>query len=124
MSTYRLGIDIGGTFTDAACVNEQTGEVQIVKVPSTPADPSGGFMAAVARGLHQCNVGGEAVRLVVHATTVATNALIELAFRIVPFTWPHTALAAMPGRRRARFGMRRCVTPRSIPLPTSPTSPT
>ena len=42
MSTYRLGIDIGGTFTDAACVNEQTGEVQIVKVPSTPADPSGG----------------------------------------------------------------------------------
>jgi len=77
MSTYRFGIDIGGTFTDAACVDEQTGEVQIVKVPSTPADPSGGFMAAVARGLHQCNVGGEAVRLVVHATTVATNALIE-----------------------------------------------
>ncbi len=77
MSTYRLGIDIGGTFTDAACVNEQTGEVQIVKVPSTPADPSGGFMAAVARGLQRCHVGGEAVRLVVHATTVATNALIE-----------------------------------------------
>lgn len=77
MSTYRVGIDIGGTFTDAAFVDEQTGEVHIVKVPSTPADPSGGFMAAVERGLHRCSVGGEAVRLVVHATTVATNALIE-----------------------------------------------
>src|SRR5215471_13190421 len=77
MSTYRVGIDIGGTFTDAAFVDEQSGAVQIIKVPSTPADPSGGFMAAVERGLQRCDVGGEAVRLVVHATTVATNALIE-----------------------------------------------
>src|SRR5919109_5076272 len=77
MSTYRVGIDIGGTFTDAAFVDEQSGAVQIIKVPSTPADPSGGFMAAVERGLQQCAVGGEAIRLVVHATTVATNALIE-----------------------------------------------
>ena len=77
MSTYRVGIDIGGTFTDAAFVDEQTGAVQIIKVPSTPADPSGGCMAAVERGLHRCRIEGEAVRLVVHATTVATNALIE-----------------------------------------------
>jgi N-methylhydantoinase A len=77
MSTYRVGIDIGGTFTDAAFVDEQSGAVHIIKVPSTPADPSGGFMAAVERGLQRCDVGGEAVRLVVHATTVATNALIE-----------------------------------------------
>ena len=54
-----------------------SGAVQIIKVPSTPADPSSGFMAAVERGLQRCDVGGEAVRLVVHATTVATNALIE-----------------------------------------------
>ena len=77
MSTYRVGIDIGGTFTDAAFVDEQSGAVEIVKVPSTPADPSGGFMAALERGLHRCAVEGEAVHLVVHATTVATNALIE-----------------------------------------------
>ena len=77
MSTYRVGIDIGGTFTDAAFVDEHSGAVQIIKVPSTPADPSGGFMAAVERGLQRCDVGGEAIRLVVHATTVATNALIE-----------------------------------------------
>jgi len=77
MNTYRVGIDIGGTFTDAAFVDEQSGAVQIIKVPSTPADPSGGFMAAIERGLQRCDVDGEAVRLVVHATTVATNALIE-----------------------------------------------
>src|SRR5919201_631797 len=77
MSTYRVGIDIGGTFTDAAFVDEQSGAVQIIKVPSTPADPSGGFMAAVERGLQRCDIGGEAVRLVVHATRVAPNALIE-----------------------------------------------
>jgi N-methylhydantoinase A len=77
MSTYRLGIDIGGTFTDAALVDDQTGEVHIIKVPSTPADPSGGFLAALERGLRSCDSGGDAVRLVVHATTVATNALIE-----------------------------------------------
>ena len=77
MSTYRVGIDIGGTFTDAAFVDEHSGAVQIIKVPSTPADPSSGFMAALSAGWQRCDAGGEAVRLVVHATTVATNALIE-----------------------------------------------
>jgi N-methylhydantoinase A len=77
MSTYRLGIDIGGTFTDAALVDESSGAVQIVKVPSTPADPAIGFMAAVERALSHCDGEGEAIRLLVHATTVATNALIE-----------------------------------------------
>jgi N-methylhydantoinase A len=74
---YRLGIDIGGTFTDAALVDEHTGMVRIVKVPSTPADPAMGFMTAVERALAYCGGEGKAVRLLVHATTVATNALIE-----------------------------------------------
>lgn len=77
MSTYRLGIDIGGTFTDAALVEESSGAVTIIKVPTTPAAPAQGFMQAVERGLQRCAVDGRAVRLVVHATTVATNALIE-----------------------------------------------
>ncbi len=75
MRSYRLGIDIGGTFTDAALVDE-AGAVKIVKVPSTPGDPARGFMAAVERALHP-DATGEAIRLLVHATTVATNALIE-----------------------------------------------
>ncbi len=77
MSTYRLGVDIGGTFTDAALVDEDTGAVQIIKVPSTPADPALGFMAAVERALGLVGGTGAAMRLLVHATTVATNALIE-----------------------------------------------
>lgn len=40
MSTYCVGIDIGGTFTDAAFVDEQSGTVQIIEVPGTPPDPS------------------------------------------------------------------------------------
>jgi N-methylhydantoinase A len=77
MSPYRLGVDIGGTFTDGAMVDEASGEVLIVKVPTTPADPSAGFMAAVERALERAQSPAEGLRLLVHATTVATNALIE-----------------------------------------------
>ena len=43
---YRLGIDIGGTFTDATLIDELTGEVRIGKVPTTPRDHSHGFLEA------------------------------------------------------------------------------
>ena len=46
--TYRLGVDTGGTFTDATLINEETGEIRVGKVPSTPADPSLGFLESVA----------------------------------------------------------------------------
>lgn len=74
---FRLGIDTGGTFTDATLINEATGEVAIAKVPSTPADPSAGFLAATSRILSENAVPVDAVRYVVHGTTVATNAVIE-----------------------------------------------
>jgi len=48
---FRLGIDVGGTFTDAVLISEATGETQIAKVLSSPADPSIGFMEAVDRVL-------------------------------------------------------------------------
>jgi N-methylhydantoinase A len=75
--TYRLGIDIGGTFTDATLVDEATGDVRIVKVSSTPSDPSVGFLAAAERILAEAGVPGGDLRYVAHATTVATNAIIE-----------------------------------------------
>ena len=74
---YRLGIDVGGTFTDATLINEATGEVHISKVHSTPQDPSVGFLEAAHRILRDAGVGPDAVSYVVHATTVATNAIIE-----------------------------------------------
>jgi N-methylhydantoinase A len=77
MSAWRVGVDIGGTFTDAAFVDTATGAVRIVKVPTTPTDPARGFMTVVERGLRDLEARGGDVSLVVHATTVATNALIE-----------------------------------------------
>ena len=76
-SRYRLGIDIGGTFTDATLVNETTGEIRVGKVPSTPEDPSTGFMNATDRMLLKASVEPDEVEYVVHGTTVATNAIIE-----------------------------------------------
>ena len=73
---YRLGVDVGGTFTDAILLNESTGEVRTGKVPSTPSDPSEGFLRVVDRMLAG-DAKAEDVRYVVHGTTVATNAIIE-----------------------------------------------
>ena len=73
----RLAIDIGGTFTDATLIDEETGAVAIAKVSSTPADPSLGFMEAAQRILAESGVAASDVRFVVHGTTVATNAIIE-----------------------------------------------
>jgi N-methylhydantoinase A/oxoprolinase/acetone carboxylase beta subunit len=77
MTSWRVGIDIGGTFTDAALVDSETGQVRVVKVLTTPEDPAKGFMSALERGLQECGAAGRDVAAVVHATTVATNAIIE-----------------------------------------------
>ncbi|HEY3108448.1 MAG TPA: hydantoinase/oxoprolinase family protein [Chloroflexota bacterium] len=74
---YRLGVDIGGTFTDATLLDEASGALRIAKVSTTPADPSSGFMEAVRRILGEAGVAPGQVGRVVHATTVATNAIIE-----------------------------------------------
>ena len=74
---YRLGIDVGGTFTDAILLNEETGEFRIGKVPSTLKDPSTGFIEATNEILKAAEVGAGEVAYIVHGTTVATNAIIE-----------------------------------------------
>lgn len=74
---YRLGVDIGGTFTDATLVDESTGRLWNAKVSSTPADPSQGFLTVAQQILDRAALAPETLRYVVHATTVATNAIIE-----------------------------------------------
>ena len=76
-NSHRLGVDIGGTFTDATLIDEATGEVRICKVSSTPDDPSRGFLEAVERILQEAGLPYTDVGYVVHGTTVATNAIIE-----------------------------------------------
>jgi N-methylhydantoinase A len=75
---YRIGVDIGGTFTDGTLVDSTTGQVTTSKVLSTPSDPASGFISAVQKLLDlDQSVAPEAIEHVVHATTVATNAIIE-----------------------------------------------
>jgi N-methylhydantoinase A len=74
---YRLGIDVGGTFTDGILINEETGETRIAKVPSTPKDPSVGFLEVVKRILREAGIKTGDVGYLVHGTTVGTNAIIE-----------------------------------------------
>jgi N-methylhydantoinase A len=77
LMAYRLGIDIGGTFTDATLINEETGEIRIGKVSSTPKDPSIGFMEVIHRILRENNLTADQVTYLAHGATVATNAIIE-----------------------------------------------
>ena len=79
---YRLGIDVGGTFTDGILIDEDTGETRIAKIPSTPSDPSIGFLAAVERILREAGIAAADVGYLVHGTTVATNAIIEGSSRL------------------------------------------
>jgi N-methylhydantoinase A len=74
---YRLGIDIGGTFTDATLLDKESGEVTVDKVSSTPHDPSIGFLEASLSILNKASVDPKDIEFVVHATTVATNSIIE-----------------------------------------------
>ena len=76
MSAWMVGVDTGGTFTDLIAVERETHEMRLAKVPSVPGDPS----AAVLDALDKLFAGGIApgeVTLLVHGTTVATNALLE-----------------------------------------------
>src|SRR6185312_16518015 len=71
------GIDIGGTFTDVALVEEATGRIGIAKVLTTPADFGRGVIDGIRRGLDEHRVNPSDVALLSHATTVVTNALLE-----------------------------------------------
>jgi N-methylhydantoinase A len=74
---HRLGVDVGGTFTDLLLVHDETGKLHRVKTPSTPADPAEGVLVGVRRICDESGVAPEELRFVMHGTTVATNALLE-----------------------------------------------
>jgi len=78
MPGWRVGIDIGGTFTDVVGMEIETGKIFVTKVPSVPVDPS----RAVAAGLQNLmeihpQIKAEDIDFFAHGTTVATNATIE-----------------------------------------------
>lgn len=72
---WSLGVDVGGTFTDAALAGG--GRLYTAKLPTTPADQSEGVMAAVRLVLERAGVRAEQVTRFAHGMTVATNGLLE-----------------------------------------------
>lgn len=72
----RIGIDTGGTFTDVVAYDEISGELAVTKTPTTPADPSAGFIDGLVKVLAQLGTDASAVLAVSHGTTIATNQLL------------------------------------------------
>ncbi|GAA5199985.1 hydantoinase/oxoprolinase family protein [Rugosimonospora acidiphila] len=79
---WRVGVDVGGTFTDVAVLDRDTSRVEILKVPTTPADPSIGVLNGMARASEVIE-GFEVADVAdfLHGTTITTNALIQRTFR-------------------------------------------
>jgi N-methylhydantoinase A len=74
--TYRLGVDVGGTFTDLFLVDEQSGRAFTAKVPSTPADQSIGVLNGITRVCEKAGISPQRIDRVMHGTTVATNTVL------------------------------------------------
>src|ERR1700730_3368121 len=77
MARFRLALDTGGTFTDVVAFDEASGAVYTTKTPTTPLDPSIGFMAGMHKIARQAAFSLDQVSSVSHGTTVATNALLS-----------------------------------------------
>lgn len=70
---YRVGIDVGGTFTDVVLVDEASGEILVAKVPTVPADPSEGCLAGLDKALQTYGIEAGAVDVAVHGAAIATG---------------------------------------------------
>jgi N-methylhydantoinase A len=74
---WRIGVDIGGTFTDVALVDDASGHVGVAKVPTTPHDLAEGVLGALDTAMRRYGLVPAEVALFSHATTVVTNAILE-----------------------------------------------
>src|SRR5258705_2173456 len=109
-----LGVDVGGTFTDAVLVDR--GRVHTAKLPTTPADQSLAVIAAVEEVLRLAGAAGSEIESFAHGMTVGTNALLEER-------GAHTALIATRGfgdvieiGRQDRPRLYRLCAPKPLPL--------
>lgn len=90
---YRVSVDVGGTFTDLVAFNEKTGEILNIKTPSVPKSPEKGVVKALEDFL--IDNKASSVRMIGHATTIATNAL----FGQIDLELPKTGLITTYGFR-------------------------
>ncbi len=73
----RLGVDVGGTFTDLIYVDDESGTVLVHKLPTTPEDPSRGTVQGIRELTAEAGESPAALDGVFHGTTIATNIVIE-----------------------------------------------
>jgi 5-oxoprolinase (ATP-hydrolysing)/N-methylhydantoinase A len=73
----RVGVDVGGTFTDLIYVDDEAGVIQVHKLPTTPADPSQGTVQGIQEVTSAAGESPSALDSVFHGTTIATNIVIE-----------------------------------------------
>ena len=76
-NSISLTIDVGGTFTDVTLLDRKTGQLRFAKVLTTPDDPSRGSVAGASEILDKTGTSPASVGEIIHATTVATNAVLE-----------------------------------------------
>jgi len=93
LTRYRIAIDIGGTFTDLVALSEKNGEILNIKVLSTPTEPSKAVIKALQEFLETTK--NEDISVIIHATTIATNALLGQ----LNLDLPKTALITTKGFR-------------------------
>ena len=77
MDNYSVAVDVGGTFTDVVLCNLDTNQQSVFKTPSTPYDPSAGFLTGLRQILEVNGVKPAQVKHIFHGTTIATNAILE-----------------------------------------------
>lgn len=77
MARYRIGVDIGGTFTDFVMEDIERGTLTLGKALTTPADPSDAVIDGLERLLAEAGIAAGEIVVLVHGTTLATNAVIE-----------------------------------------------
>lgn len=75
--SVRIGVDVGGTFTDVCLFDHRSHEIRVTKVPSVPAAPEQAILHGVERILAEVGYQPQDVEFLVHGTTIATNAIIE-----------------------------------------------
>jgi N-methylhydantoinase A len=75
--TYRLGVDVGGTFTDLLLIDEDTGETFRAKVPTTPSNQAAAVLDGIERVCAIAGIKPSALTELMHGTTVTTNAVLE-----------------------------------------------
>ena len=74
---WRIGVDIGGTFTDVAVLDEASGRAGIAKVSTTPRDFGAAVIEGTRAAMDEHDIAPDSVTLLAHATTIVTNALLE-----------------------------------------------